>query len=62
VDWLANYRVSIDKHPVMSPAAPLPRGGSLDAAFAVLGRINQPGNTHCSHRGRFTDLSRVICP
>ena len=64
VDWIAEYRAGIERHPVMSPAAPgsiraqFPaappaRGGSLDSALADLDRIILPGITHWNHPGFF---------
>ena len=64
VDWIAEYRVGIERLPVMSPVAPgairaqLPaepplHGGELDAALADLDRMILPGITHWNHPGFF---------
>ena len=67
VDWIAEYRLGIERLPVMSPVAPgairaqLPaappeRGESLDAVLADLDRIILPGITHWNHPAFFASF------
>src|SRR5258708_1115254 len=64
VDWIAEYRNTIEKLPVMStvkpgdvrrvlPSSPPEQGGSLDTILADVERTVLPGITHWNHPSFF---------